>query len=62
MKTISPMKNTKAQTLEQFYSNLDDVAKEDFKHKQERTNKYKSVKIKRRLARRNKTITRTLQA
>ena len=56
------MKNTKAQTLEQFYSNLDDVAKEDFKHKQERTNKYKSVKIKRRLARRNKTITRTLQA
>ena len=62
MTNLSPMKHTKAQTLDQFYSNLDEDFKKDFKHKQERTNKYKSVKIQRKLARRNKHIARSLGA
>lgn len=62
MTNLSPMKHTKAQTLDQFYNNLDDDSKKDFKHKQERTNKYKSVKIQRKLARRNKYITRAIGA
>lgn len=62
MTNLSPMKHTKAQTLDQFYSNLDEDSQKDFKHKQERTNKYKSVKIQRKLARRNKQFIRSLGA
>lgn len=62
MTNLSPMKHTKAQTLDQFYSNLAEDSEKDFKHKQERTNKYKSIKIQRRLARRNKQLVRTIGA
>lgn len=62
MTNVSPMKHTKAQTLDQYYSDLDDDSKKDFKHKQERTSKHKSVKIQRKLARRNKQVIRSLGA